>query len=107
MELKNIFIYFLNFTDSAMEGGGEQQREGKREGGEPQAGSMLSAEPNTGFDPMTPGVMTWAEIKSLMLNWLSAPGHLSKIFLNDKNTYRFYYTNKNFSYKKEMYMKNM
>ena len=33
----------------------------------------VSTEPNEGLDPMNYEIMTWAEIKSLMLNWLSHP----------------------------------
>ena len=51
---------------------GEGQREGERES---QAGSTLSAEPEARLNPMTDcEIMTWAEIKSQILNRLSHPG---------------------------------
>ena len=52
---------------------GEGQRERER-GKKSHAGSALSAESNVGLDPTNHEIMTSAEIKSQMLNWLSYPG---------------------------------
>ena len=38
--------------------------------------SAVSTEPNIGLDPMNHEIMTWAEIKSWTLYWLSRPGHI-------------------------------
>ena len=56
--------------------GGEGQRKGGVgwERGESQAGSMRSTKPSTGLIPMNHDIMTWAKIKSWMLNQLSHPG---------------------------------
>ena len=50
-----------------------QERQTERDS-ESQAGSVYSAEPNTGLNPMNHEITTWAEIKSRMLNLLSHPG---------------------------------
>ena len=51
------------------------EREAERES---QAGPMLSAEPNAGLEPTTHETMTWDEIKSQVLNWLSHVGSPSQ-----------------------------
>ena len=52
-----------------MQGRGEEE-EGERILSRLRAVSM---EPNMELIPMNHEIMTWAEIKSLMLNWLSHP----------------------------------
>ena len=44
---------------------------------ESQADSPMSAEPDMGLSLNNPEIMTSAEIKSWMLNWLSHPGILA------------------------------
>ena len=51
----------------------EQERAGNRER-IPTRLHAVSAEPNVGLDPTNREIMAWAEIKSLMINWLSHPG---------------------------------
>lgn len=55
-------------------GGAEGQEER-----ESQAGSMPSMEPQAGSQSYDPEIMTWAKIKSWMLNWLSHSGTPQKI----------------------------
>ena len=64
------FIYFWEGEREKEEGTG-REREGQR------IWSSLCAdsrEPDAGLELMNPEVMTWAEIKSRRLNWLSHPG---------------------------------
>ena len=55
----------------------------EREGGiASEAGSMLSAQsPMRALDPMICEIMTWAETKSRMFNWLSHPGAPKHFFI--------------------------
>ena len=47
-----------------------------------QADSMLSTEPQMEFNFTNHEIMTWAEIKSQTLNWVSHPGILpTKLFI--------------------------
>ena len=55
---------------------GERERERERERENPKQAHTVSEEPNVGLDLMNHDFMTWAEIKSQVLNWLSHPGAL-------------------------------
>ena len=50
--------------------------EGQRGGREriPSRLRAVSTEPKVGLDPANHEVMTWAEIKSQVVNWMSCPG---------------------------------
>ena len=64
-----MFIYFWR----------RESREREERGGRQRIPSRLhtvSAEPDVGLNPMNSEFMTWAEIKSGTLNWLSHPGAL-------------------------------
>ena len=54
---------------------GEGQRERERERERlPSRLRAVSTETDTGFHPMTHEIMTWAKIKSKLLNWLTHQG---------------------------------
>ena len=59
------FIYLFWEWESASRGEAER---------ESQAGCTVSTELAVELDPRNREIMTWAEIKSQMLNWLSHPG---------------------------------
>ena len=65
------FIHFKREIEKAQVG--EGQREGETES---QAGFVhaIRAEADVGLKLMNSEIMTWAEIKSWTLNWLSHPG---------------------------------
>ena len=66
-----IFIYLFGERER------ERERESTWERGRERISSRLhaiSAEPDRGLKPTNPKIMTWAEIKSQTLNWLSHPG---------------------------------
>ena len=44
---------------------------------------MLNAEPDAGLKLMNREIMTWAKIKSQMLNWQSHPGAPTWLFFYD------------------------
>ena len=56
----------------------ERMSRGRAERGEkrriPSRLHTISAEPDAGLEPMNREIVTWAEIKSQTLNWLSHPG---------------------------------
>ena len=62
-------MFLIHFWDSMSEG-----ERAEREG-ESQAGfHSVIKEPDMGLDPMNSKIITWAEIKSWLLNLLSHPG---------------------------------
>ena len=67
-------VFFKIYLFIWERGKGEGQREKKREN--VKQTPCWSVEPNSGLHPMTHKIMTWAKIKSQMLNWLSHPGAL-------------------------------
>ena len=78
-ETKGWMLNLLNHPCALRKRETERDRHRERES---QAGSMPSLEPDSGLNPMTLGSMTWAEIMSWMLNWLSHPSapHLAIFF---------------------------
>ena len=56
------------------EGAGEGKRQNPK-----QAPRAASTKPDAGLHPTNCEIMTWAEVKSWMLNWLSHPGILEDI----------------------------
>ena len=82
------FYLFLKFILRERENESRHKRERGRERGRERIPSRLltdSAEPNTGLEPTNCGdlrsrsCMTWPEIKSQTLNWLSHPGGAPKV----------------------------
>ena len=68
-----MFIYFWRRERHSMSRGGAEREDDT----ESKAGSRLwavSTEPDVGLRPRNLEIMTWAEIKSRTLNWLSHPG---------------------------------
>ena len=63
-----IYLFILRETESVSRGGAERE-------GEFQAGSMLSAQSlSWGLNSWNWEIMTWVNVMSGMLNWLSHPG---------------------------------
>ena len=67
--LRGRIFFFLSFFTLFGEGGAE--RDGERI---PSRLHAVSTEPSVRLDPMNHEIMTWAEIKSWTLNWLSHAG---------------------------------
>ena len=65
----NVYYLFLRETESKWGRGRETGRERI-----PSSLCTVSTEPDAGLEPMTHDIMTWAEIKSWMLDQLSRPG---------------------------------
>ena len=81
--LKILSFYFKDYlfweTETEREGGRERERMCASGGGAernriPSRLHTVSAEPNVGLTLMNHEIMTWTEIKSWTLNWLSQPG---------------------------------
>ena len=71
-----MFIYL--FWEREREIESEQERGREREGDRiPNRIHTVSTEPDAGLKPTNCEIMTWIEIKSQALNWLSHPGTLS------------------------------
>ena len=62
--MKLIIEFFVNVWERV---GEERERENPKQ-------ALSSAKPDTGLKLMNRGIMTWAKIKSRMLNQLSHPG---------------------------------
>ena len=62
-----MFIYFERERERAQVGEGQRERI-------PSRLHTVSTEPDVGFNPLHPEIMTWAETKSQMLRQLSHPG---------------------------------
>ena len=68
-----LFILREKESECMSKGGTEKEREGGRQR-IPSRRLAVSAEPDAGLDPMNREIMTWAKIKSRMLNPLSYLG---------------------------------
>ena len=84
IRLYDFIIFFTYLFERERESTrAERGRRGRGREKESQAGSTLDDEHNTGLDPTTlAGIVTWAEIKSQRLSWLSQPGAPDGIILN-------------------------
>ena len=91
-----MFIYFWERERVRVHmhvNGGGAEREGDPES---EVGSRLravSTKPDMGLEPTNCEIMTWAEIKSWVLNQLSHPGapevHIAYLFLHEWAAWRF------------------
>ena len=70
-----LFIWsFLFIFERASEQAGEGQRERETQNPKQAPGSELSAEADTGLEPMSPEIITWAEVTRLA-DWANEVPH--------------------------------